>query len=69
MFIRNNYREKFFKYVIMSLIVMLTVKYIPSYILNLDEIIVIGLTSAITFAILDMLSPSIKIVEENKNKK
>ena len=66
MFIRNNYREKFFKYVIMSLIVMLTVKYVPSYILNVDEIIVIGLTSSITFAILDMLSPSIKIVEESK---
>jgi hypothetical protein len=68
MFVRNNNKEKLFKYIVMGLIVMLTVKYIPSYLLNNDEIVIIGLTASITFAILDMLSPTIKIIEEkNKN--
>ena len=68
MIIRNNNKEKLLKYVLMGIIVMLTVKYLPSYILNIDEIVMIGLTSSITFAILDMLSPSIKIVEEKNSK-
>jgi len=68
MFVRNNNKEKLFKYIVMGLIVMLKVKYIPSYLLNNDEIVIIGLTASITFAILDMLSPTIKIIEEkNKN--
>ncbi len=66
MFVRNNNKEKLFKYIVMGLIVMLTVKYIPSYLLNNDEIVIIGLTASITFAILDMLSPTIKIIEEKK---
>lgn len=68
MFVRNNNKEKLFKYIVMGLIVMLTVKYIPSYLLNNDEIVIIGLTASITFAILDMLSPTIKIIEEKKEK-
>jgi hypothetical protein len=67
MIVRNNNKEKLLKYVLMGIIVMLTVKYLPSYILNTDEIVMIGLTSSITFAILDMLSPSLKIIEEKKN--
>jgi hypothetical protein len=67
MIIRNNNKEKLLKYVLMGIIVMLVVKYLPSYILKIDEIVMIGLIASITFAILDMLSPSIKIIEEKKN--
>ena len=66
MIIRNNNKEKILKYVLMGIIVMLVVKYLPLYLLNTDEIVMIGLTASITFAILDMLSPSIKIIEEKK---
>ncbi len=45
----------------MGLIVVLATKYIPDYNLQMKEIIMIGATSSISFAILDMISPAVSI--------
>ena len=59
---------KIIKYILMSIIVAIAAKYIPDNLLQDKEIIIIGTTSAIVFAILDMVSPSIKIVALNDTK-
>lgn len=58
--------QKLTKYILMGLIVMIAIKYIPENMLQTKEIIMIGATSSITFAILDMVSPSIKVTPTNK---
>jgi hypothetical protein len=45
----------------MSLIIIIAMRYIPDTKIQQKEIIMIGITSSIVFAILDMISPSIKI--------
>jgi hypothetical protein len=66
--------QRLTKYLLMGLIVVIATRYIPDNILQTKEIIMIGVTSSITFGILDMISPAIQIQqvksEENKlNKK
>ena len=51
--------ERLIKYVLLGLIVLIATKYIPENSLPTKELIMIGATSSITFAILDMVSPSI----------
>jgi len=51
--------ERLIKYVLLGLIVLIATKYIPEKSLPTKELIMIGATSSITFAILDMVSPSI----------
>jgi hypothetical protein len=55
---------------LIGLIVIMATRYIPDTILQTKEIIMIGTTSSIAFAILDMISPSIKIqqLSQKKNK-
>jgi hypothetical protein len=62
--------EKLIKYILIGLIVITATKYIPDTILQTKEIIMIGATSSIAFAILDMISPSIKIqqLSQKQNK-
>jgi hypothetical protein len=50
--------KKVFKYLIIGLIVALSTKYIPSKKLKTKEIIMISIIAAITFAILDLYTPS-----------
>lgn len=57
--------ERLIKYVLLGLIVALATRYIPENDLPNKELIMIGATSAIAFAILDMVSPSVKV--QNKN--
>lgn len=57
--------QKLTKYILMGLIVMIAIKYIPENMLQTKEIIMIGATSSITFAILDMVSPSIKVTRKD----
>ena len=59
--------ERIIKYILLGLIVLLAVRYIPENKLPTKELIMIGSTSSIAFAILDMASPSVT-VEDNKNK-
>ena len=57
--------QKIIKYILMGLFVILATKYIPDNQLHTKEIIMIGATSSISFAILDMISPTI-LIQSNK---
>lgn len=59
--------QKSIKYIIAGLIVLLALHYIPETKLDMKEAIMISAISSIIFAILDMLSPSIKITMETKS--
>ena len=67
--IQNNINklQKLTKYILMGLIVLIATKYIPDNELKTKEIIMIGATSSISFAILDMISPAIKVNREIKD--
>jgi hypothetical protein len=61
--------EKLIKYLVMGLIVLIATRYIPDKVLLPKELIMIGCTSAITFAIIDMVSPTVVInTDTNINK-
>ena len=60
--------QRIIKYILMGFIVIMTTRYIPDNILKNKEIIMIGATSSISFAILDMVSPSIKLNINNNTK-
>jgi len=49
----------------MGLVVIIATRYIPDTLLPTKELIMIGVTSSIVFAILDMVSPAIKITQKN----
>ena len=53
--------QRLIKYILMGLIVIIAMRYIPDNLLQTKEIIMIGITSSISFAILDMISPTIKV--------
>ncbi len=53
--------QRLTKYVLMGLIVVIATRYIPDNNIQTKEIIMIGATSSIAFAILDMISPAITI--------
>ncbi len=53
--------QRLTKYVLMGLIVVIATRYIPDHVIQTKEIIMIGATSSIAFAILDMISPAINI--------
>ncbi len=59
--------QKLTKYIFMGLIVVLATKYIPDNNLQIKEIIMIGATSSISFAILDMISPAVSIQNQTSN--
>jgi hypothetical protein len=58
--------QKLLKYILIGLIVVFVTKYIPNNKLQTKEIIMIGITSSITFAILDIISPSVSIYTSGK---
>jgi len=66
----NNLKiERIIKYILMGLVVILATRYIPNYEIPTKELIMIGATSSIAFAILDMVSPAIKVQSrKNSNK-
>ena len=51
--------KRMVKYVIEGMAVAGVAYYVPKKKLNLEEIVMIGLTAACTFALLDMFAPSI----------
>jgi len=59
--ININKYQKIAKYILMGIVVILALKYIPDTCLPTKEILMIGATSSLTFAILDMVSPNIII--------
>jgi hypothetical protein len=60
--IKNNKSlyHKIFKYLIMAISVYAAVKYIPENKVEQKELLMISAIASIVFAILDMVSPSIK---------
>jgi len=66
----NNLKiERIIKYILMGLVVILATRYIPNYEIPTKELIMIGATSSIAFAILDMVSPAIRIHSKKNNNK
>jgi hypothetical protein len=57
--------QKITKYILMGLIVLVALKYIPDNALKSKEILMISAISSISFAILDMISPTIKLSQVN----
>jgi len=49
------------KYILLGLIVVLATRYIPENQLPTKELLMIGATSTIAFAILDLVSPAVRI--------
>ena len=64
--LNNSYVEKIIKYLIISLITICSLKYIPDTILKTNELIIIGSITSITYAIFDIISPSIRIYQHKK---
>jgi hypothetical protein len=54
-------QKKIIKYLLFGIIISISVRYIPTNQINNKEILMIGAIESMTFAILDMISPSIKI--------
>jgi hypothetical protein len=53
--------KKLIKYVLFGLICAISLRYIPSSIMKNKEILMISAIMSISFGIIDMISPSIKI--------
>jgi hypothetical protein len=53
--------QKLLKYILMGFIVLVATKYIPDSTLQIKEILMISASSSISFAILDMVSPTISV--------
>jgi hypothetical protein len=54
--------RRIIKYILMGFIVLVAVRYIPNQPIETNEIVMIALTSSIAFGMLDMVSPSIKLI-------
>tara|TARA_E500000178_G_C16820324_1_gene661190 strand:- start:417 stop:632 length:216 start_codon:yes stop_codon:yes gene_type:complete len=55
--------KRIIKYILMGFIILVAVRYIPNQPIATQEIIIIGLISSISFAMLDMVCPSIKVIQ------
>jgi hypothetical protein len=53
--------ERMIKYILLGLIVVLATRYIPEKQLPTKELLMIGAISTIAFAILDLVSPAVRI--------
>lgn len=63
---KNNFNtleksKRIIKYILMGFIILVAVRYIPNQPIETKEIIMIGLISSISFGMLDMVCPSIKV--------
>tara|TARA_E500000178_G_scaffold23634_1_gene21884 strand:+ start:956 stop:1168 length:213 start_codon:yes stop_codon:yes gene_type:complete len=54
--------KRIIKYILMGFIILVAVRYIPTQTIDTKEIIMIALISSISFGMLDMVSPSIKLI-------
>jgi len=57
----GEFIKRIVKYLVEGLIVAIAVYAIPKKSLNVEEIVIIGLTAAATFAVLDVFLPSVGI--------
>ena len=61
----QNISIKIIKYFIIGLIINLSLKYLPDNNINIYDITIISSIASISYAIIDMLSPSIKIINKS----
>ena len=59
--------KRIIKYILMSLVMLVSLRYIPNQLLNNYELLTLSFISSISFAILDMISPSILISQKTIN--
>ena len=53
--------KRLVKYIIQCLVVVIAARYIPTYKIKTKDILMIGMVSSITFAILDLYAPIINL--------
>lgn len=63
----SEIKQKIIKYLLIGLIISIAIRYIPSLPIENKEILMIGAVGSITYALIDMISPSIKF-EDNLQK-
>ena len=56
--------KRIIKYILMGLVILVSLRYVPTQLLDTSELLMISFISSISFAILDMLSPSILISQK-----
>ena len=61
--------HKIFKYLIIALSVYVAVKYIPEKNVEHKELLMVSSIASLTFAILDMISPSIVVTKPSNEPK
>lgn len=57
----SDKKKNLTKYILIGFIVALASRYVPQNTIKNEEVIMIGAVASITFGILDMYSPSIKV--------
>ena len=57
----SDKKKNLIKYLLIGFIIALAARYIPRNTIKNEEVLMIGAVASITFGILDMYSPSIKI--------
>jgi len=60
-----NKIKKLLKYILLSFIIFVSLRYIPQNKLNVTDVLKISSIGAISFAILDIISPSVTIKNNN----
>ena len=66
--IKNQNIYRVIKYILMGLFIFIATRYIPGKVLNINEIVLITISSTIIFVILDIVSPSISVNITNQIK-
>lgn len=56
--------KRIIKYILMGLVILVSLRYVPTQLLDTSELLMISFISSISFAILDMVSPSILISQK-----
>ena len=56
--------KRVIKYILMGLVMLVSLRYIPSQLIDGSELLTISFISSVSFAILDMASPSILISQK-----
>ena len=59
--------KRIIKYILMGLVILVSLRYVPTQLLDTSELLMISFISSISFAILDMVSPSILISQKTIN--
>jgi hypothetical protein len=54
-------KDRIIKYLLIGIIICIAARYIPNNPINNKEILMIGASGSIAYALIDMLSPSIKL--------